>query len=604
MRKIYTLLGVSLFSSLVFAQKPNAAKVRKEKNAIIEQAPVHKKEQQAKVTIWSNDFSSSSSWIIANNTNDSQDWTISTSTSTSLGYGTGAWVDGSNTVSNENGYALFDSDAVGTSGGNQDALLTYSGTIDCSAYPNVVLEFNQRIRMWQTTETIFEISNDGGTVWIPFAVNTDKPVSTLFQEQGQVNISAAAGGQANVKIRLRYIGSWDYAWLVDDLKIIEQPANDIRSISPFFVGTNNEGIEYGRTPTYNVDNTYDVGGYVFNFGAANATNVAADVDFTAFNFQYSIGALASADTTLYGNTENVTLPTGVYNGLYNVTSAEELTTAPTFTNNVAKRNFEITTNLYSIDGIGVNPTELQSTTSLGSNSFDTPTGTIFGNMYHLRGGANSISSIEVMLGSGTTANTQIQVAIIDTAEMFADSYAEVTDINGFSALSNYYVITAADITAGKAVVYFDQPITLNDGAYYACVFTEVNAANIIRILDDQTVAQPWYASVIHLIADGGTYSNGNALGIRMNTSLVGLDELAAATFNVYPNPASTEVTISFNQVTEAEVSIVDISGKTIEKTQVNGLNHTINTTRLNNGVYYVTVSNGTQMSTQKVVINQ
>ena len=158
MKKIYTLLGVSLFSSLVFAQKPNAAKVRKEKNAIIEQAPVHKKEQQTKVTIWSNDFSSSSSWIIANNTNDSQDWTISTSTSTSLGYGTGAWVDGSNTVSNENGYALFDSDAVGTSGGNQDALLTYSGTIDCSAYPNVVLEFNQRIRMWQTTETIFEIS--------------------------------------------------------------------------------------------------------------------------------------------------------------------------------------------------------------------------------------------------------------------------------------------------------------------------------------------------------------------------------------------------------------------------------------------------------------
>lgn len=604
MKKIYILLGATFFSTLVFAQKNTAVKMRKEKNAITEQMPSPKKEHQSKVTIWTNDFSNSADWAISNNTNDQQDWVISTSTATNLGYGTGAWVDGSNTVSNENGYALYDSDLVGADGGNQDALMTYTGSVDCSAYPNVVLEFNQRIRMWQTTETIFEISNDGGATWIPFSINLDKTTSTLYQENGQVNITSAAGGQANVKIRLRYIGSWDYAWLVDDLKIIEQPANDIRSINPFYAGTNNEGIEYGRTPIFHLDDSYDVGGYVFNFGAADATNVIADVDFGSFNFNYTVGALLpSGDTLMYGNTENPSTPVGLYQGMYTVNSTEELSTDPSYINNVAKRNFEITTNLYSIDGIGVNPTELQSTASLGSNSFNTPTGTIFANMYHLRGGDNVINSIEIALGSGTTANTQIQVAIIDTAELLADGSQPILDLNGNEALSNYYVITSADVAAGKATVFFNQGISLNDGAYYAAVLTEVGT-DVIRILDDQTVAQPWYASVIHLIADGGTYSNGNALAIRINTSVANLDEVSSTDFSVYPNPASEVININSTKLLNAAVTISDLSGKVVKTSTINGYTSSVNTSGLNSGIYYVTITEGNLTSTQKVVIRK
>jgi hypothetical protein len=604
MKKIYVLLGATFFSTMVFSQKNTANKLKKEKNAITEQMPTPKKEHQTKVTIWTNDFSTAADWAISNNTSDQQDWVISTSTATTLGFGTGAWVDGSNTVTNENGYALFDSDLVGADGGNQDALMTYTGTIDCSAYPNVVLEFNQRIRMWQTTETIFEVSNDGGTTWTPFSVNLDKSVSTLYQEVGQINITSAAGGQANVKVRLRYIGSWDYAWLVDDLKIIEQPSNDVRSISPFYAGTNNEGIEYGRTPVVHLDASYDVGGYAYNFGAAAATNVAADVDFGSFNFNYTVGALPSGDTLMYGNTENPSTPVGVYSGLYTVTSTEELPADPSYTNNVAKRNFEVTTNLYSVDGIGVNPAELQATASLGSNSFDTPTGTIFANMYHLRGGDNVVNSIEIMLGSGTTANTQIQVAIIDTAELFADGSQPLLDLNNNEALSNFYVITAADVTAGKATVFFNQGVALNDGAYFASVLTEVSATDVIRILDDQTVAQPFYASMIHLIADGGTFSNGNAFGIRLNTSVANLDEISSADFSVYPNPASEVININSSKMLNATISVTDLTGKVVKTTTINGLTASVNTSGLNNGIYYVTITNGNSTSTQKVVITK
>jgi len=605
MKKIYLLTALALASLGVSAQKQKLA--AKEMNVEIVQKPTVKPATQQKVTVWSNDFSTASQWTFANNTNDNQDWVISTSTSTSLGYSTGAWIDPNNTVTNENGYALFDSDLVGTSTGTQDAVMTYTGSINCSSYPNVILEFNQRVRMWQTTETIFELSNDNGTTWIQFPVNLDKATSTLYQENSQVNVTSVAGGQANVKFRLRYIGAWDYAWLVDDVKIVEQPAYDLRSLSPFVVGTNNEGIEYGKTPVAHLDATYDIGGSVLNFGSATNTNTVANVNFGAgLNYNYAVGSIISGDTLTYGATETPSLAVGNYNGVYTISSSEEAAGSALFTNNTGKRNFAVTNNVYSTDGIGVNPAELQTTTTLGSNSFTTTTGTILANMYHLRGGNtnNVVVSLEIGISSATTANTQIQVSMIDTAEMITiDGFQSLTDLNGNVAESDYYTITAADIAAGKITVFFPQPVALADGAYYASVITEVDASNtnIIRILNDETVLQPWYASVIHLINDGGTYSNGNSLAIRMNMGVLGLDESANANLTVYPNPATDVVTIESN-ITEGSIQIIDLTGKVIANQTVNGVATSFNTAALSNGMYTVILTNGSTVETRKFIV--
>jgi hypothetical protein len=603
MKKIYLLTALAFASLGVSAQKQKLA--AKEMNVEVIQQPTVKPTAQQKVTIWSNDFSTASQWAFSNATNDNQDWVISTSTSTSLGYQTGAWVDPNNTVTNENGYALFDSDLVGQDNGNQDAFMTFTGSIDCSSYPNVILEFNQRIRMWQTTETIFEVSNDNGATWVPFSVNLDKATSTLYQETSQVNITSVAGGQANVKIRLRYIGSWDYAWLVDDLKIIEQPAYDLRSLAPFVVGTNNIGIEYGKTPISHLDASYDIGGSVMNFGAATNTNTVANVNFGAgLTYNYSVGTINSGDTLSYGATETPSLAVGTYNGVYTISSTEEAAGSPIFTNNVGNRNFAVTNNVYALDGIGVNPASLQVTTTLGSNSFNTPTGTIFANMYHLRGGNtnNVVVSLEIGISSATTAGTSIQVSMIDTTTFFADGFQSLTDLNGNVAESDYYTVTAADVAAGKITVFFPQPVALADDAYFAAVLTEVDASNtnIIRILNDETVLQPSYASMIHLIGDA-TYSNGNAFAIRMNMGVLGLDESANANLSVYPNPSSDVVTIESN-MTEGSIQIIDLTGKVVANQAVNGVATVFNTSALTNGMYTVILTNGSTVETRKFIV--
>ena len=601
MKKIYLLTALAFASLGVSAQKQKLA--AKEMNVEVIQQPTVKPTAQQKVTVWSNDFSTASQWAISNLTGDIQDWAISTSTSTTLGYSTGAWVDPNNTVTNENGYALFDSDAVGQDGGNQDAFMTFTGSIDCSMYPNVVLEFNQRVRMWQTTETIFEVSNNNGATWIQFPVNLDKATSTLYQENSQENISTAAGGQANVKLRLRYIGSWDYAWLVDDLKIVEQPAYDLRSLSPFVAGTNNLGLEYGKTPVAHLDASYDIGGSAFNFGSATNTNTVANVNFgSGLSYNYSIGSILTNDTISYGATETPNLSVGVYNGAYTVSSTEEATGSALFANNVYNRNFEVTNNVYALDGIGVNPTSAQTTTTLGSNSFNTPTGTIFANMYHLRGGNtnNVVVSLEIGIANTTNAGTTIQVAMIDTATFFADGYQSLSDINGNVAESDFYTVTAADVSAGKITVFFPQPVALADDAYYAAVLTEVNAATNIRILNDETVLQPSYASMIHLIGDA-TYSNGNAFAIRMNMGVLGLDETADANLSVYPNPSSEVVTIESN-MTEGSIQIIDLTGKVVAKQTVNGTATAFNTSALTNGMYTVILTNGSTVETRKFIV--
>ena len=601
MKKIYLLTALAFASLGVSAQKQKLA--AKEMNVEIIQQPTVKPTAQQKVTVWSNDFSTASQWAISNLTGDNQDWAISTSTSTALGYQTGAWVDPNNTVTNENGYALFDSDAVGQDGGNQDAFMTFTGSIDCSMYPNVVLEVNQRVRMWQTTETIFEVSNNNGATWVQFPVNLDKATSTLYQENAQVNISSAAGGQANVKIRLRYIGSWDYAWLVDDLKIVEQPAYDLRSLAPFVAGTNNIGLEYGKTPVAHLDASYDIGGSAFNFGSATNTNTVASVNFGAgLSYNYSIGTIVTNDTIAYGATETPNLSVGVYNGAYTVSSTEEATGSALFANNVYNRNFEVTNNVYALDGIGVNPASAQTTTTLGSNSFNTPTGTIFANMYHLRGGNtnNVVVSLEIGIANTTNAGTTIQVAMIDTATFFADGYQSLSDLNGNVAESDFYTVTAADVSAGKITVFFPQPVALADDAYYAAVLTEVNAATNIRILNDETVLQPSYASMIHLIGDA-TYSNGNAFAIRMNMGVLGLDESANVNLSVYPNPSSEVVTIESN-ITEGSIQIIDLTGKVVANQTVNGAATAFNTTALTNGMYTVILTNGSTVETRKFIV--
>lgn len=93
------------------------------------------------------------------------------------------------------------------------------------------------------------------------------------------------------------------------------------------------------------------------------------------------------------------------------------------------------------------------------------------------------------------------------------------------------------------------------------------------------------------------------------TQTVGLctginDDLASDQVSVYPNPFHNELHLSNNNSIEMNVTIVDALGKTVYKTSVRAnSNEIIQTEFLNNGLYFLNLSDGTINVTKKIVKN-
>ena len=598
MKKIYLLLFCTTITSFFISQGKSDNYIKSisssEKNPLI----IH--QQLRSSPIWSNDFSNASKWVIANSTLDNQDWVISNVSDPNIGYGTGSWEDVTNITNASNGYALYDSDIIGVQGGTQDATITFDSVFDFSNNQNLVIQFNQRGRMWQTTETLVEVSNDNGNSWNSFPVNTLEPLSVLFENIAEINISSAAGGQSSVKIRLRYVGSWDYAWMVDNISIISQPEYDIQTITAYISGENNSGVEYGRTPQNQVDSNYFIGAQIFNFGALDNTNVIMTSNFVSFGTTDSVALINSDSTITIESLESLTFNKGIYEGDFLAVSDQEDNSSNNYSNNLYKRNFEITENIYSIDGIGNHPSGYDKTSSLGTASFDQgEDGLILASLYHVKQN-DQISGLRVMLSSATVPGGEILISIKDTAKFWAE------DMSSIIFGTNPSVVNQLDIDQGYIDIFFDKVESLPIGIYYACVelYSFTNLSDI-RVIDDQTVPQPYDASAIYI---GGTtstsYSNGTAFGIRMlmgNNWSVSLEETQNNKFSIYPNPSNGEFNIASSSNELSDLTVKDITGKIVISKVFNS-NTTINLNNYAKGVYVVDIKNKKGAFTQKIFL--
>ena len=621
MKKFYLLTLSALTAIAVNAQK-HGVSVKKQKVFAVEQQPNHKPVVTEKATIWESDFSNAADWALSHDAADcSLDWSIG-SVSCSGDY---PIADIASTTSS-NGWAMVDSDAYGgATGGNEveDSWLTTAMPVDLSTYPNVVVEFETYYRSYSYEKPFLVVGvadGMGGVAW-PTDLTPDYDESTnpnvfrVFPEgvdnptanpyKVQINVSSVAGGQSAVYFRLNWTGTWGYAWFVDDFKVLEQPANDIIMLNEYFAGVNNEGIEYGRTPADQLDASYDIGGSAFNFGVDTQTGTTVDVDFGSFATNYAVGDLNSGDTSYYNSIETPALSVGLYEGTYTIVSNEEPAGSPTSGDNQLLRNFEITTEVYSQDGIDVQPASILTLGSLGSNSFSTElSNTVLASMYHMKATESQVNGIQIALASGSLEGGELTVSIIDTATFLADGVGSVTGLNGGYAESQLYALTATDISNGYANIFFDAPIMLAPSAYYFAANCYYIEDIPVRILDDQTVAQPWYASMIHLVSDGTSYSNGNAHAIRVLSGTAGIEETMNNSFDVYPNPASDLINVSFNEAFNGSVSILSLTGSEVMTSSVNGVQIAISTEGLSSGVYYVKVNNENTTQIEKIIVKK
>ena len=621
MKKFYLLTLSALTAIAVNAQK-NGPSVKKQKVFAVEQQPNQKPAHTEKATIWESDFSDAADWAVAH---DAADCSLDFSIGSVSCAGSYPIVDIASTTAS-NGWAMVDSDNYGgATGGNEveDSWLTMAVPVDLSAYPNVIIEFETFYRAYSYEKPFIVVGVGDGAgnvtwptdlnpdydestnpnVYAALPANVDNPTANPYKVQ--IDISAAAGGQSEVYIRFNWTGTWGYAWFIDDFKILEQPENDVVLNTEVFVGVNNEGIKYGRTPITQLDDSYEVAAYGENFGSTTQTNVAVDVDFGSISYNYAVGDVLSTDEIVVSNIETPALAVGLYEGTYTVSSTEEVVGGDNYGNNSLERNFEVTTDVYSQDGIDVQPASILSLGSLGSNSFTSElSNTVLAAMYHMRETENQVNGIQIALANNSAEGAELTISIIDTAVFLADGIGAVTGINGNYAESGIYALTADDIANGYANIFFDAPVTLAPSAYFFaanCYYIEDQA---VRVLDDQTVTQPWYASMIHLVTDGSSYSNGNALAIRVLSGSAGIEETENNIFNVYPNPAIDVINVTFTENFNGSVSILNVTGKEVMTSTVNGAQLSVSTDGLSSGVYYVKVNDGMTSQIAKVVVKK
>lgn len=98
------------------------------------------------------------------------------------------------------------------------------------------------------------------------------------------------------------------------------------------------------------------------------------------------------------------------------------------------------------------------------------------------------------------------------------------------------------------------------------------------------------------------FSGPNA-GIFKLSAPLSVDNHSSAKFKVYPNPATSFVTISATDVDSYKLSVTDLSGKTVMTKSLNGMENNVDISALSTGTYFFDLSSDNKREVVKILKN-
>jgi hypothetical protein len=403
-----------------------------------------------------------------------------------------------------NGFFLLDADGDNTPGSNFSPVNAHitSPTVNCTNYPGVILEFQHYFRPFTNAELIVAISTNGGTTWPAaneFNVRDGVPTNTASANPVNVklNISSIAGGQADVKIRFHWRGESHYFWMVDDVKLVEAPANDLALRSTLYKGlldTSAFKFHYTEIPERQANrDTLRLGGEYINNGTAIQPNTRIKANLTgpggfSWNGQ-SASKNVGVNNISWDETTNFVIPNGGKGNYFATISVESDSTDFNTSDNSLSYAFKVTDTTYSRDRDNI---------AFINRRTD---GRVLGNRYdiHL---PDTASSMSVYIGS-TTASSSIGSKI----KMYL--YAATT--TGFQIVAQTPIET---ITSNGLKTYpINPPIPLTAGATYLVALEVLQDTAWVGIdIENRPPLYTTYENIGAQLGQGGTwyYANFNS----------------------------------------------------------------------------------------------
>lgn len=592
MKKVLLSVGFAAFAGLVFGQSgsvnPNFLRKDTKNIFTIQAADNDHVTNVDRAIIWQNDFSTPSDWVLTNTGTPSANWAIGT-TPPSGEYSAAMNAIASTTAANN--FAKFDSDALGSGSSTQNALLTFGSPIDLSAHPAVLVQFQSYYRRFQGN-CYLEVSTNN-TTWTQFPLHTNVAVnaSTANPVTVSVNPTAVIGGATTAYIRFRYVGAWDYAWMLDDVQIVDAPDNDI-VLGNVFYG------EYSKYPV-GQEMPMPFWGKVTNFGGQPQTNVKLNVSVNGTAF----GSSTAVPTLAPGAIDSLNIP-GTYtpSGVGTYTLNFEATQSETDQNpadNAKTRVVSVTENTFSRDNNNYNG---QGVWNQAGNGY------MIGNLFEVSNPA-TVNSITVVLQANTMVGAEFRVVLLDDLTSNPVGVAE----------SDFYTVTAANIPTGSGnnpvsvTIPFIVPVDIEAGDYFAMVDFGGGTKDLV-LAAGTDIVQPIQTSFLYDPTESPAtwfYITGCPM-VRLNMNEVvtppnSINENAlTAAVNVFPNPASNLLNVSFSEISgNVVMTMFSTEGKQVMTQKTNVVANqttTVDVSGLSAGIYTLRVVAGNGTVTKKVVI--
>ena len=381
-----------------------------------------------------------------------------------------------------------------------------------------------------------------------------------------VDITAlVAPDPSNVKLRFRYVSTWDYGWQVDNITIRELPANDMAilrtSSTAFdFAATGFENMAYTVYPQTQV-NSMTPDAVLKNKGYLTQNNVVLSVDVegpvgselitTSSSFQFTPTSEGSVDAETF-------TPSGAI-GDYTMTFVvEQSETDEVPENNVVVNTFSVSNNVYAHDdgsaGSVISP-------GLGNENESYEVGHHFMMVQD-----NMLTGIQVAVDESTPVGATVHGALYNP-DNSAGQHPSLME------LTNDYEVTEADLNgpedANFITMLFDNPIPVfANETYLVMAGTFDGSAGVRYAASGSSEAQ---ISIIHypdLPSDFEFYLTRTPMVRMLLTSTVGIEDAASTSSMMIgnqPNPFYDITTVHFDLPVQGPVMLMvfDVAGKVI-----------------------------------------
>lgn len=453
----------------------------------------------------------------------------------------------------------------GLAPGPHNAVLT-SPVINLSGVDYPVLEFNQYYRKSQGN-TFVEYSINGAPFVQLFQNNLSAGQATARNDLQRIYFPGTVANASSLQIRFVFDGLY-FFWMLDDIRILNASANDMRVESAtygdfdFFAPEHSTGYEEMEYTLYPVELAplLKFNLIAENFGYNTQTNVklkasvirvadnvtlVENISDESFNFQ------PGTQQELRAGSFQMPAEIGQYQVVYEIMQSEEDEVPD---NSSISLFFSITEDIYSRER-GPLISVILPIAGQDQQTFEV------GGIYHIPVAGQSLHSISVALGPGTSAPVTVY------ARLYKVNYGNELGLN-LVGESPLVAIDAEDINLFGGNTYvnipFLFPITLEEGsAYMATVVSPNGMSNVYVGLNGQAELNTAWVRILPNTGQPQLYSLSRIPLIRMNLGPVITDvseDIAKHTISVFPNPVENRMNIRSEHDIVA-VNIFTISGQ-------------------------------------------